>query len=367
MVSYASTVCLLLLLSLPIGWAADTTPAVVMESDTGKTLPISLFRGRVTNQNSRYILGPGDTVSLKVNDLEKFDQTFMIRPDGYATLNPFGERYLAGTDIEGLTTWLKQELKLYLVNPQVTVNVDSMRPAMIYVKGAVQHPGTYQFIRDKLSNVTAMTSSAQERAEITLTNVLSKAGGITINSDISNITVLHAYTGQKEIFNLREFLMKHAEPHDIWLLPEDTVIVPELSQSMDIETFKLVSNSTFFRDKFPVIVLGAVQKQGEVQIDPTNNSLNAAVALAGGFVPGLSKRDMLIIQRPSNQGGFNRWVVNRAKSNLELLPGDVVYVPDSKTFRMERGFSLLGHIIQPFYYSISGSSVLKNNLFNINN
>jgi protein involved in polysaccharide export with SLBB domain len=243
--------------------------------------------------------------------------------------------------------------------------VDDLRPALIYVTGAVQHPGTYQFIRQKLSNVGISTAPSQERTEITLTNVLSKAGGVTIKSDISKVTVIHASTGQKEIFDLREFLLSGGELRDIWLLPEDTIIIPELSQPMDPTTFKLVSNSTLFREKFPVTVLGAVQRQGEVQIDPTNNTLDAAIALAGGFVSSLSKRDAVIVQRPSNNGGFNRWVVNRNKSNLDLLPGDIVYIPDSKVAWMERGFHFLGSIIQPAYFSLSGSSVVKNGLLQL--
>jgi polysaccharide export outer membrane protein len=336
-------------------------PANLNEHDKGITLPISLVKGRVTNQTSRYILGPGDKISLKIRDLDQFNQSFTIRPDGYATIHPFGEHRLSGTDIQGLQSLLVEEFKLYLLKPQISVDVTEMRPALIYVSGAVQRPGTYQFTRST-NNISVKNGPIQEGVELTLTNVLGKTGGVTLNADIGNIQIVHASTGEKETFNLRDFLAGNSNQRDIWLLPEDNVIVPEATQPMESDTFKLISNSTYFREKFPVVVLGAVQRQGEIQMDPTNNSLNAAIAQAGGFVAGLSKRDAVIVQRPDAKGSFNRWVIQRDKSNLALMPGDVVYIPDSKVAWMERGFHFLGSISQPYYFGLSGANVIKNQL-----
>lgn len=339
-------------------------PANLNAQDQGIILPVSLVKGRVTNQTSRYILGPGDKISLKIRDLDQFNQSFTIRPDGYATIHPFGEHRLSGTDIQGLQSLLMDEFKLYLLKPQISVDVVEMRPALIYVNGAVQRPGTYQFTRST-SNPSAANSTLQEGVELTLTNVLGKTGGVRLNADIGNIQIVHASTGEKETFNLRDFLAGNGNQRDIWLLPEDNVIVPEATQPMESDTFKLISNSTYFREKFPVVVLGAVQRQGEIQMDPTNNSLNAAIAQAGGFVAGLSKRDAVIVQRPDAKGSFNRWVIQRDKSNLELMPGDVVYIPDSKVAWMERGFRFLGSISQPYYFGLSGANVIKNQLIQL--
>lgn len=327
--------------------ASDEKPANLGAQDKGITLPISLVKGRVTNQSSRYILGPGDTLAIKIRDLDQYNQRFTIRPDGYATIHPFGEHHLSGTDIQSLESLLVDEFKLYLLKPQISVDVAEMRPAMIYISGEVQHPGTYQFNRSTDHAATSAKTPVQEGVELTLTHVLGKAGGLTLNADIEHIQIVHASTDEKETFNLRDFLTGKGTQRDIRLLPEDRIIIPEAAQPMEAATFKLISNSTYFRDKFPVVVLGAVHKQGEIQMDPTNNTLNAAIAQAGGFVPGLSKRNAVIMQRPDRQGGFKRWVVHRQKENLELLPGDIVYIPDSKSAWMERGMRVLGSLTQP--------------------
>lgn len=342
------------------GFAKDETPANLTPGDSGDTIPVSLFRGHVSNQPSRYILGPGDTVTIKVQDMDNFNQKLTIRPDGYGTIHPFGEYYMAGLDVEGLQGWLEDKLKFYLLKPQVTVDIDSMRPALIYVTGAVRRSGTYQFIREGLNNAT-LSSPLQEKVEITLTNVLAKAGGVNEFADIEHITVQHASTGDTEVFNLRDLLTK-GDAKEVWLLPGDTINVPAMSTAMDPETFKLISRSTFYKGKFPVVVLGAVLKQGEVDVDPENNTLNAAIGLAGGFTKGLNQTaetNNILVQRPGNNGSFNRWTIDRRKSNFELQPGDVIFVADSKISNSEHFFRYLSTVANPYFFGTAATSNLR--------
>lgn len=344
------------LLCCPLNIAAQAqnleVDSTLTEGDSGDVVPASLIRGRISSQAARYILGPGDEISIKIRDLKKYDQNLTIRPDGYGTIHPFGEVKLIGTDIQGLQDWLKEKFKYYLLDPQVTVSVETMRPALIYVSGAVNKPGTYQFLRQGLNN-SNVVGPGYEKVEITLTNVLTKAGGINDHADIDHVKVVHASTGYEETYNLRNFLQTGVT-EDIWLLPGDSIIVPEMDQAMDPETFKLVSRSNFYKDKFPVVVLGAVRNQGEVQLDPTNNSLNAAVSLAGGFVKGISAEDQIVVQRPTNNGRFNRWVVDRTRDNLALLPGDVIYVTHSKMSTVRDVLATLTAISQPFFFGAGG-------------
>ena len=337
----------------PSGWASSETPANLTPQDQGTVVPVSLFKGHVSNQPSRYILGPGDKLSIKVKDLEKFNQQLTIRPDGYASIQPYGEVYIAGLDVQGLQQWLSEKYKFYLVHPEITVDIDEMRPTLVYISGAVNKPGTYQFLRKTLNDVTYQ--GGNENVEITLSNVLAKAGGVSEWADIDHIEVVHAVTGQAETFNLRE-LLAQGEGKDLWLLPGDSIVVPALPQPMDQDTFKLISRSTYYKGKFPVMVLGAVQKQGEVQIDPSNNSLHAALALAGGFIENVSKRNTFLVERPANHGGFNHFVVDGKKVQFALQPGDVVYVSDNKLSQVEHGLRILGSVVQPTYFS--GASIL---------
>lgn len=333
-------------------------PAVYRpQDDTAGNIPVALFRGRVNSQPSRYILGPGDKISIQVKDLDKFNQELSIRPDGYGTVHPFGEFMVAGMDVQGLQDWLIDKFKFYLVSPQITVDVKEMRPALVYITGAVKRPGIYQFVRQGSVNAT-IDKPLEGKVEITLTNILSQAGGVKANADVMNISVSHASTGQTENYNLKELLVD-ASSRDIWLLPGDVVTVPAMDQPMDPATFKLISQSTFYQEKFPVVVLGAVTNQGEVQLDPNHNSLNAAIGLAGGFLNQVASTDSIIVQRPTGHGAFNRWIINRKSTDLELMPGDVLYVSTAKLNTVERGLKILSTLGQQFFYGVNGTNNLK--------
>ncbi len=336
--------------------AVNEIEANLTEEDTGKELPVSLIKGQVSRQAVQYIMGPGDKISIKVQDLDKYNQDFTIRPDGYASIHPFGEVKLVGTDIQGLQNWLNKEFKFYLLKPNVTVNVEEMRPALIHVTGAVNKPGTYQFLRQGLGNSNIL-GPRFEKVEITLTNVLPKVGGLSESADVEHIKVIHDSTGMVEVFNLKAFLQGEAI-RDVWLLPGDAIQVPDLQHPMDPETFKLVSRSNFYQEKFPVLVLGGVNAQGEVQVDPDNNSLNAAISLAGGFVKDFAEQNQIIVQRPMPNGTFSTWEVNRHKTNLALLPGDVVMVGKNKFSKVERAFRFAGSITQPFFFGAGGAQFL---------
>ncbi len=317
------------------------TPAHLSAEDNGDLIPVSLLQGRVSSQSGKYILGPGDTVSIRVDHLDRYNQTFTIRPDGYASIHPFGQYYMAGIDPASLETWLEEKFRFYLVDPQVTLDVEKLRPALVYVSGGVRRPGVYEFAR-----------SGDGKRELTLNSVLKEAGGLTLFADARHVRVMHAANETTETVDLMEALAS-GQDQDIWLMPGDSVVVPVADAPMDPATFRLVSHSTFFADRFPVIVLGSVEDQGEVQLDARHSTLNAAIAAAGGFKSGARDR-MVIVQRPTNNGSFTRIRVNRRMSNFEVMPGDVVYVHNSTKGSLKDTFQVLSLLTQPFFFTTAG-------------
>lgn len=336
---------------------AQTSAEARAAHDASRMIPITYLKGSVSSQSGRYILGPGDKIDMKIRDLAEFDQRFDIRPDGYASIHPYGEFYVAGSDLAGLQTWLQEKFKFYLREPQVTLSVAELRPALIYVSGEVRRPGAYQFIRQGQNNST-VASELQEKMELTLANVIKRAGGLTPLSDIRQIRVTHSMTGTQEDYDILDLLVR-GQNRDIWLMPGDTVSVPAAPTPMAADTFAMVCRSTFYDASFPVVVLGAVEKQGQVQMDPNNNSLNAAIALAGGFKVYSHEREVLI-QRPTNHGGFSQLRVDRRTVNTPLMAGDVVYVADSKLAPLRDGLQLFSQMTQPFFFVTGGVSNVNN-------
>ncbi len=336
--------------------ADSVSPANLTPQDEtqGKELPISLIKGRVTTQSTRYILGPGDVIDIRVKDLSEYDQAFTIRPDGYASIHPFGEYKIDGTDLQGLEEWLEMKFKYYLVKPQITINLKEMRPALIYISGAVRKPGVYQYIRQGQNNST-IRSEQQEKVELTLSNILKRSGGVTVFADINNVKIVRNTTGLEETFSLLDVL-NEGNGQDVWLLPGDSIKVPMMDFPMSPDTFSLISKSTFFDGKLPVVVLGAVTTQGQVLVDPQNNSLNTAISLAGGYSR-KGKKTRVIVQRPTTNGGYSQMEVHPLKAQFNMLPGDIVYVAESKKAKLEYALKMLSGVALPVFF---GTSALNN-------
>lgn len=336
---------------------ASEQPLNQTVEDKGELTPASFIHGHVTHQRGRYILGPGDVVEIKIKDLSEFDQKITVGPDGFAPIHPFGEYNIAGIDAGGLELWLEEKLKFYLLKPEATVTIAELRPATVYITGEVKRPGAYQLIRNGYNN-SVLPIERTERVDLTLTNVLTRAGGVTDEADIENITVMHSATKQQVTYNLFN-LLAQAQGDDIILMPGDKVIIPKRQTPMDQDTFNLVTRSTFYQDKFPVVVLGSVHKQGEVLLDTNNNSLNAALGLAGGFLPN-AKKDSIIVQRPTEQGAFEQFRIDRKDEQFSLRPGDLVFVADSTLGKAEKWLRVLGTLAAGYYFGASGTSALYN-------
>jgi polysaccharide export outer membrane protein len=339
----------------PVPLQGHSQPETVVDD----TIPVSFIKGRVSRQAGKYILGPGDSISITVKDLDGYNQNLAIRPDGFTSIHPFGEYAVAGMTVDGLQTWLEDKFRYYLLKPEVTVNLTHMRPAIVYVTGAVEKPGNYQFSREnQMSTNQTIEPVNPPNVLITLTNVLRQSGGLRENADLRNIEIRHVATGEKERFDLLQ-LLKPESPSDIpvdpWLMPGDMVYVPALDGPMDPQSFDLVSRSTFFKKSFPVMVLGSVPNQGQVQIDPSNNTLNAAIALAGGFKD-YSNKTTVMVQRPTTKSSYTKIPVEPQKAQFALEPGDVVYVTDSKIGIARQFLQNVAMATSIYFFAASGTN-----------
>src|SRR5258708_3510876 len=73
--------------------------------------------------DNSYILGAEDNISVMVNNSVEFNGNHLIRPDGRITINLVGEVMAAGLTPEELTEVLKEKIKKYVVDPDVTISV----------------------------------------------------------------------------------------------------------------------------------------------------------------------------------------------------------------------------------------------------
>jgi polysaccharide export outer membrane protein len=96
--------------------------------------------------DSSYILGAEDQIGVLVNNSPEFNGSHLIRPDGRITVNLVGEIVAAGQTPEQLTESLKDRLKKYVVDPDVSISVLQVNSKRYFIQGEVNHPGEFKLV-----------------------------------------------------------------------------------------------------------------------------------------------------------------------------------------------------------------------------
>jgi len=147
---------------------------------------------------SAYRLGPGDKVKVTVFGQEKESGTFEIDGSGNMAYPLLGNVPTQGLTVFELQERLRTELdRRFIVNPRVTIEVQTYRPFYIY--GEVQKAGSYPFVTG-----------------LTVRRAVAIAGGYTRRARYAPVTVVREGTdGPREI----------TLELDMPILPGDTIQV----------------------------------------------------------------------------------------------------------------------------------------------
>jgi polysaccharide biosynthesis/export protein len=131
---------------------------------------------------SDYVIGVGDTISIKVYEQEALSADSKIRSDGKIALPLVGELLVAGRKPLELSRDIEARLKEFVVSPRVTVNVTSSQPVTVTTLGEVKSIGT-------------LTLDPPPR----LVDALAKSGGLSEYADDTRIFVLRQFPTFKRI------------------------------------------------------------------------------------------------------------------------------------------------------------------------
>ncbi|MCK7516056.1 MAG: polysaccharide biosynthesis/export family protein [Desulfobacterales bacterium] len=305
--------------------------------------------GRVRTLNTRYLISPGDSISLSVYGEPEFTQPqILVRPDGYATIEPFGEVYAAGYDVNELSGSLKERFKTYLLEPKISLKINSLHSPRVYIYGAVQKPGLYQQERITVRD-EQVGSSSSIIPQLSIASVISNAGGIVYNADLRHVRVTNNESGRNETIDLMRLIADGDVTQDVYLRSGDSIYVPYLDTSAQIsdKDFTLISSSTPMPTSFPVRVIGAVMRPGIQSVTSASPRLNSAIAASQGYTLD-ANRKLVTVQRLTPQGNVATFFVDPNKNDVILRPNDIVIVPDKRTSVASRGFDFLNNVVAPF-------------------
>lgn len=272
-------------------------------------LSLTLFAAASTalpqTSSQPYRLGPEDVVAIRVYGEPDMSVDAIVSQDGTISYPFLGLIKVEGMTANELEFLILNKLKPdYFKDPKVSVNILRFRPMRASVVGIVQKPGQYDF-----------------RPGDRILSLIAQAGGqIPQRSDLKHSVLVRRNSREQIPLDLEAMLERGDLSQDYELRDGDIINVPEMEPAR-------------------INVLGYVARPG--QFTWTKGMMLAdAIALANGPVLDRSKFSEIVIQRPVEGRPFEyrRFIVdfvrftdkNDYSQNIELLPGDLIYVPSTK-------------------------------------
>jgi polysaccharide biosynthesis/export protein len=158
-----------------------------------------------------YKIGPQDVLRIDVWKEPDLTRQVSVRPDGKISLPLLDDVQAAGLTPLELRNFLREGLKEYITDPQVTVTVSEINSRRIFVTGEVSRSGTFAL----LPNMTVLQA-------------LSSCGGFTQFANTKKIYLLRM-DGAKQLkipVNYKELIKGRKPEINILLQDGDTIVVP---------------------------------------------------------------------------------------------------------------------------------------------
>ncbi len=257
-------------------------------------------------QAATYRLQPEDLIRIQVYRELEVNALLPIGKDGNVSAPFVGIVRAAGKTTSELEKDLRDLYisKLFIKDPLVSVTIERFRTIKASVGGYVGRPGVYDM-----------------RAGDTIVTLLNSGGGTSTDgrADLRKATLRRA--GSRELI-----------PIDLYSL----IIKGDTSQNYEIEDGDELTVPEETRNR--IIVAGQIKNAGAIPYKEPMR-LYDVIEQAGGEVPYRSKFSKVQVLRelsgkPGSYLQIEANIVNflkrgDASQNILLMPGDIVYIPDS--------------------------------------
>ncbi|MCB1734801.1 MAG: polysaccharide biosynthesis/export family protein [Gammaproteobacteria bacterium] len=251
-----------------------------------------------------FTLGKGDVLSVSVyNEPDLSVNGVPIRPDGKFSFPLVGDVLAENRSVDEVKAELTERLLKYLKDPQVSVIVQQFASLEYTLIGEVVHPGVYPLVTN-----------------VTITGAMAKAGGLTKGqfhaSSVELADLTHAFISRDGSPLPVDFVALFRDGdlrYDIPLHPGDYIYIPSgLSKE--------------------IYVLGEVQRP-DLFAFREDMQLSKALTIANGFTVDADMTQVHIAR--GSLADPELYVINMEDvfkgrvTDIELEPGDIIYVPAS--------------------------------------
>ena len=268
---------------------------------------------------AEYLIGPEDILNIEVWNQPDISREVVVNHEGEITVPPVRRLNVMGLTVSQLEENLAKALSKYLIDPIVFVAIKEFNSQRVTAVGEIK-TGMYTLKR-----------------RTTLVEFIGQIGGPTGNADTYHIRLIKK---DKKVFvyDFNELLKNPQKSESIIVSGGDTVYVPPLEFNK-------------------VLVVGEVKEPRIVPIKGRLTVIDAIVG-AGGYTRDAVLKSVIVIRGElGSQEGIRinvKEILKKAdlSQNIELQPGDIVYVPTTFVVHIERFIRVFAYPLTWYFWFI---------------
>ena len=182
--------------------------------------------------DDRYRLTAGDVLDIQFRYTPEFNQTLVVQPDGYISIEIGGDVKVSGRTLQEVRSLILAKARLRLESPEVIVVLKEFQKPYVVVAGEVNQPGKIE-LREKLTALQAVLL----------------AGGMKETAKASQIVVfkrLNGDTAEVKVLNFKTLKRTSDLENDLMLQSGDMILVPRNRISKIERYIRYASMAAFF-------------------------------------------------------------------------------------------------------------------------
>ena len=363
----------------PLAALAAPPPAAAKRS----TLVPPAQRARVTYDT--YLLGPGDSLQIELENIPELSGTFTIGPDGTLYLPRLRALFVDGLTIEELRYFLTQQFKPYIKNPEIYIRPLAYRQVRVYVGGEVNRPGYYTLSQAQaiqalsesnnkqyLSSSVNINSTSIEASRSTSYSPSANNAGATFNPYVvpTVYDAIRASEGVTPYSNLSDVFITRKQPLSSGggKARASVNLLSMITHGDESQNARLFDGDILYVNKSPIVLLDQLLASARTNLNPQylNVFITGRVKLPGNTVlpqgsslnQALTSTGVQLLRgkvefvRINRDGKLDRRLFNfnpslpiDSASNPVLMSGDIIRVQDSG---VSAATSLLSELTGPF-------------------
>jgi polysaccharide export outer membrane protein len=165
----------------------------------------------------RYQLHMSDVIDISFPLSPEFNQSVVVQPDGYVSLNGVGTIHAEGETLDEFSASVKKAYSPILHDPIVSLSLKDFEKPYFIVGGQVGKPGKYDL-----------------RSPTTVTEAVQIAGGFTTASKHSQVVLFRPVgdgMSEARLLDIKKMLNSRNLSEDATVRPGDIIFVPQNTYS----------------------------------------------------------------------------------------------------------------------------------------